>query len=379
MRYLLTDHGTGDAYMTLAFARACEERHGPTTVCLPSRHADLRPMFPDVGVMVDAPPGVPDVMIHPSNTTLGVRIDHLALLGRRLTHADLWRAMLHLPRDARMRRGTQPLIANRDDEAVILIPEARSILNDHPTFWQSLHHRLVERGHHVLVNDPRWSLAELLQRCAWAGWVIGPQCGVMAILCHAMFPCRKTIATPSLDGHEYFRRTYPYMGVETYAGESYADVAEVKIAADHHRAVEEVLSGRPESSAGAPVEYVQTPLSHGDFFDRLSILELKVKKLEPLPAVVLREYLRYREIAEATGLTTHPQFLAAYDLLKIVNEKAWEHNEISVTEMYGEGKNISLHFSEAARYNRQRVELRNAINRMCGSWSFEVKSYYKGE
>jgi hypothetical protein len=388
--YITTNHGTGDTYMTLAFAKAVERTRGqPTIVCVPPQHKAVASMFPGASVFYGEPTTdhmlQPNELIvaHPSAVPKRVRIDHLCLLARRLTHADLWRAMLELSPDEPMPRGLVPP-GTPASRTVLLLPEARSIPNSAPAFWVALADRLRAEGWSVAENDASWSLAELFDRCAASEWVIGPQCGVMAILCHAMFPCRKTIATPSLDGHSYFKQTYPYMRVTTFSGEDYDDVEEVKVTGDAARAVEEVMSGR--HSQMLPVGHGQVfsiygVMSVGDFLDRYSILELKVENFTPHKrALVMREYLACRDVAETLNAkfsTLGPELWTAYSELVAVNRAAWNHNEASVTGMLRDGVELSEHFALAARHNKDRVRLRNVINALCSSAHLEVKSYYE--
>lgn len=394
MIYITTNHGTGDTYMSLAFANAVARTRGePVTVLVPPQHKAIMDMFPDV-VSLTAEGDIsswknayhPDddlIVAHPSAVPKRVRIDHLCLLARRLTHADLWRAMLELPPDEPMPRGHALGRPSQKKGLALLIPESRSMPNAHPEFWDRMSIRLADAGWNIVRNQPEWPLAGLLDYCAQAEWVIGPQCGVMSIICHAFFPCRKTFAVSTMDGHSYFRRTYPYAYVDTFAGEDYADVDEVKID-DPIRAVEDVMRG---ANAYGPrpsglVTGVQMTLTHGDFFDRLSILEIKTERLEGAKrAAVYREYLQHREAALPV-LGRHGARLAeAYAKIKAANAAAWDHNERAVSGVFclGVAGPTGDDFAEAARHNRERVRLKNQINAICSSAHDEIKSYYGGE
>lgn len=374
MTELFTNHGTGDTYMTLAFAH----HKGWPVVYGNAAHAPIAEMFPHVpsrhGTF-----GEVALHVHPeAHPPMG--ISRYALLGRRVTHADLWRGLLDLPLDAEMKRGQRSHAAARIANRVVLIPEARSWPNSCPEFWPMLGMALQDRGWKVTMNSSSYSLAQLFDLCSDAEWVIGPQCGVMAILCHAMFPCRKTIATPSVDGHHYFKKTYPYAYVSTFAGEDYDDVEEVKInQLSQREAISDVLAGRHAQRLpvlNARVHPVTVELSPGDLLDRFSILKLKVNQLPPEKcAFVMREYLKYCEIASEL-INRSPTDKLFGELLGC-NAEAWEHNEISVTGMLERGENISQHFADAARLNKERVGLRNLINQMCGSAFTEIKSYYE--
>ena len=380
MIYLMTNHGTGDTYMTLAFAKAVERlRSQPVTVSIPAHHAAIAAMFPNVQTTVGTPVmnALSDDLIvaHPSAVPKRVRIDHLCLLARRLTHADLWRAMLDLPPDEPMVRGAAP-IGTPHPRTVTLIREARSWPMAAPGFWDLLEHFLREAGWHVKVNGTGYSLGELLDLCACSEWVIGPQCGVMMILCHAGFPCRKTFATASVDGHAYFRRTWPYASVETFAGEDYADVDEVIVR--DAAAAREVMDGacaRGLDRGRGCVSGVSVTLSHGEFFDRLSILDVKQQKLTgERRAAMMRDYLRAREVGRPM-LTGSPTLSNLYADLLAVNWSAFEQNDVAVRAVQN-GDRAEDHYARAVHLNRQRTELKDRINALCASSGREVKSYY---
>ena len=388
MIYLTTNHGTGDSYMTLAFAKAVERHRGqPVTVCLPPGHEAIAAMFPDVMIRVGEPlfNALQDDLIvaHPSAVPKRVRIDHLCLLSRRLTHADLWRAMLDLSPDEPFPRGTWKW-PQRQDKKAFLIPQARSWPNAYPEFWAILEMKLRVAGWAVEVSSPSLSLAEVFDRCAAAEWVIGANCGVTNIICHAMFPCRKTIVCPSVDGHSYFKRTYPYGYVGTFAGEDYADVDEVKIISSVLRSADDVMAGANAAriKRRGLVSGVQMTLSYGDFFDRLSILEIKTERLSgDKRAAIYREYLQHFEAAVPVLDHFGSVLRDSYLKIKNSNAAAWDHNEKMVGAVFSGGAMTpdAPAFAETALFNRERVRLKNQINAICGSSSDEIKSYYGGE
>ena len=371
---LFTNHGTGDTYMTLAFAHHV----GRPVVYGNPAHAAIAAMFPDVPSS-QGTVGEVALHIHPEAAP-PVGISRYALLGRPVTHADLWRGLLQLPLDAEMRRGQFKCDYHPEEREVLLVTQARSWPNSHPEFWDHLEGRLRAQYWNVYRNDPTWSLQKLFDECWMHRWVIGPQCGVMSILCHAGFPCRKTFATPSVDGHPYYKRTFPYASVRTFAGEDYDDVEEVKITSDLGRAVDEVMSGRHARRLPVrrnQVHGVQITLTHGDFFDRLSILEIKSKMLAgDKRAMIMRDYLHHREVADPIVLA-NPHVLPLYAKLLCCNAEAWTHNETSVTGMLQNGTELSEHFAIAARHNKDRIAIKNQISALLSSAHVEVKSYYE--
>lgn len=398
MIHLVTQHGTGDTYMTLAFATAVGRCRGTTRVVVHIRpeHAAIAAMFPDVQSQDDAAWASQKVIsdiaffhCHPTNRSGGLDISRFALLDRPTTHADLWRAMLDLPLEEPMTRGqvvfghkllsgNHVSIANR----VVLITQARSWPNHHPQFWEDLRLRLMGEGWDVRMNNDHWLLADLFQECADAEWVIGPQCGVMAILCHAQFPCRKTIATPAVEGTNWIvPRTFPYAYVTKFAGEDYGDVEEVLIPSESRLAVDNIMAGvhaHRVPVTNRQVFAVEVPMTPGDLMDRLSVLMLKTDRLPPLQAATFRkESMKFWMIASAAGILKNVKALDAFTDLHLVNGAAWDHNNKAVPDALAHREMQASH-AEAIRMNRERVRLKNQISDICGSPSQEIKSYYEG-
>lgn len=284
---LVALYGTGDAYLVCALARQVEMHHGrAVTVIVKPAHAAIPRLF---GI----PYAVDEVLVrraesdgqmhrlyendigrvlhyyvHPHFLRSGVRVDRLTVKPS-VSQADMYRALLHLPPAAPLALPSAPIAVTVPD-TVLLIPEARSWPNTQAQFWPELSAALMAIGRAVTWNDPRWTLDELLQRCAESEWVIGPQCGVMSILCHARFPCRKTFATPSVDGGRYpglpVADTFPYALVTKFAGEDY-DVEQFKITADNHAALIDRIAGGPNAERVAPLR--TDPLPTRDDLDRL--------------------------------------------------------------------------------------------------------------
>jgi hypothetical protein len=190
----------------------------------------------------------------------------------------------------------------------------------------------------------------------------------MAILCHAMFPCRKTICTPDVDGTGWIvPKTYPYGYVTKFAGEDY-DVDEVKITRDVERAVRQVIDG--EGGSGKLIADVPVRVSFGEFFDRLSILKVKMEK-KPT-RLVSREY---HKMKEQTFPTTEEVLFLMSKLIG-VNREAWDINERLVTDVFSRDNILSSDFVAVSKLQRRRIELKNQINELLGSQP-EVKSYYR--
>jgi hypothetical protein len=375
MIHLVTQHGTGDTYMTLAFAAAVARvRNDKVSVRIKPEHRAIVDMFPDVSGH-DLPKGwtTTDTPINCHPASFSGDISRFAYLDRAPSHADLWRAMLDLPLDEPMVRGQFSHTANNvSPEKVFVIKEARSWPNNHPEFWPALIDALEQSGRLVGVNKPEDSLDTVFTNCSYANWVIGPQCGVMAILCHALFPCRKTICTPDVDGTGWIvPKTYPYGYVTKFAGEDY-DVDEVKITEDVEGAVKRVIDG--DGGSGSLIRDIPVRINYGEFCDRLSILQVKAMN-KPTRGAVAREYYKlFEKIAPMldSSFKTTDAFAKLWD----VNVKAWDVNERLVTDVFSRGNVLSSDFVAVSKLQKKRTELKNQINELFGSQQ-EVKSYYK--
>jgi hypothetical protein len=368
MIHLVTQHGTGDTYMTLAFAQAvARARRDRITVTVKPEHEAIVKMFGvEPGGIEKA--GTTTINCHPAS--FSGDISRFAYLDRAPSHADLWRAMLDLPLDEPMVRGQFSHTANNvSPEKVFVIKEARSWPNNHPEFWPALIDTLEQSGRLVGVNKPEDSLDTVFTNCSYANWVIGPQCGVMAILCHALFPCRKTICTPDVDGTGWIvPKTYPYGYVTKFAGEDY-DVDEVKITEDVEGAVKRVIDG--DGGSGSLIRDIPVRINYGEFCDRLSILQVKAMN-KPTRAVT-REYYR---MCEQFAPMVNSKTVGLYDDLLNVNRQAWDVNERLVTDVFSRGNVLSSDFVAVSKLQKKRTELKNQINELFGSQQ-EVKSYYK--
>lgn len=390
--------GTGDAYLVCALAHAMEAAHGyRAEVILHSKLAAVARLFPWVTHRID------DVLVamaernqalqrsydnrllggevfyaHPSFSRSGVRLDQLTA-GPTASQADMYRALLQLPPETPLRLPEVPP-ARPETGTVLVIDSAVSWQNTQPEFWRALTRRLRSGGLLVTENDRSWSLDELLRRCAASEWVIGPQCGVMSILAAGRFPCRKTFATPSMDGHRlsgyWFRDTYPYGYVTKFDGEDY-DVEEFKITdANRSEVVELIASGvnarRLKSHDPRPVRSVSVPLSPGDFLDRLAVLAVKREKFSGDDrAAIEREYQRYDE-ASRTLLTDFPGVSSLLYGMVLLHRRTFDHLERHVPAALRGDTSGAL---DAARFNRERVELKREVDAACRAPYTEVKSY----
>jgi len=386
---LVALHGTGDAYLVCALTRAFERyRRREALVVVKPEHAAVPEMFglpyevdeevrryedPNRAAMTENLINGARYFVHPSFTSPGVRIDQLTAKPN-VTQADMYRALMHLPPDAPLE--TPRLDFEEPSGEVIVIPEARSWPNCQPGFWPELSSALTVAGHKVTVNDATWSLCELLQRCGRARAVVGPQCGVTAVLCAARFPCRKVLVTPNLPGawwHLPAGSPFPYAYTRLFIGETY-DADEYELTDHNHLetigAVVIALGHQRAAHDPAPVALVEAPMSPGDFVDRLAILGVKSEN-----HLSHRDYLRYRRIYDRLGFDAVVGDL--YRELVAVHQETYDLFEEMVPAALGRDElSLSSHVA-AMKLNQSRTQLRNEVDRRLRGASTERKSYYR--
>jgi hypothetical protein len=393
---LIALHGTGDTYLACALAAQVERYHGRQVMLVVKKsHESIPKMFGiefavnDSLVREGENSGMlqlfhendvrkaTHIYLHPSFVRSGVRIDRLAVKAE-VTHADLYRAMLHLPPDAPLAQPQLSFPTPPVQNTVLLLPEAQSWPNNQAAFWPHLAQRIEATGRTVIWNDASWTLEELFRRCAQTEWVIGPQCGVMTILCAAKYPCRKTFATPSIDGGRYdvvpVANTFPYAYVTKFAGFDY-DVEEFKITSDNYEELATAIATgvnaqRLRPPRTEPVFSVLAPLSPGDACDRLAVLEVKSERFSTtLSAGIRRELDRYRHLTIGVPATLYGELLA-------LHRESFDMHESFVRGALAGAPGLEDEHTAAVRLNRRRVELRQRIDAACGAATTEIKSYY---
>ena len=121
-------------------------------------------------------------------------------------------------------------------------------------------------------------------------------------------------------------------------------------------------------------------ISAGEFFDKLSILEIKLNKIKDL--VLLNEVKKEYEILNETknnNINFSKEIEILYKDLKETNEKLWKiEDELRDCERK---KKFDQKFIDLARAiyitNDRRSEIKLEINKKFGSKLVEVKSYEK--
>lgn len=399
---LVSMFGTGDTYLVCALVRAFEKHHNLVAkiVCKGAHryipelfgfHHDIQDGLSGTfsvsdGLVSDAESNInrqrfylneildgSTYYVHPSYIRSGVRVDQFTFTCRPISQADMYKALLHLPLDTPLDRPSFKLVEQSPGQRVLLIREAKSWPNTQSAFWDKLHGSLVEREYKVLLNQPKWDLKDLFSACAISDWVIGPQCGVMSILCHAQFPCRKSFCTPAERPGISITATMPYAGVRTFAGEDY-DVDEFVVSKDNHAEIINRLLSAPTRRRTEPVQTIDAPMSTGDFLDKLAILLVKHSKFDQQnKALLVRELDRYCSILQ--GLTWQDLQVFLDQLVKIHSDTFDLCASYVPSALRGE--NDENRHARAIALNKQRVIIRQQIDRLCGAASTETKDYYQ--
>lgn len=389
---LVALHGTGDTYLVCALIHAFEKHHGiPAKVICKNAHRYIPEMFgfldyeiADVLVAEAETSATKQrfylneirdgstYFVHPSFARSDVRVDQFTFVCRPISQADMYKALLHLPLDTPPDRPKFELAEQPPGRRVLLIKEARSWPNTQPAFWDKLQGALADHEYKVLYNPPVWNLEALFSACAISDWVIGPQCGVMSILCHAKFPCRKSFCTPQQVPGIPIKTTMPYAGVRTFAGEDY-DVDEHVVADDNHSAIIHRLLAGAVKRNQQPVFTVDVPLSLGDFLDRLAVLLAKYSKFDTAGRVKLQRELD-RLCAIYSSISS--PLMGDLNTLVDIHQKMFDAAAEYVPDAFAGKNNEEMH-RLAISLNRQRVEIRQGIDAKMGAAYSEIKDYYK--
>lgn len=400
---LVTIGGTGDAYMVCALYDAFRRHHGlaEVEVCGKSKYAAIADLFrvpyvSDDEIVREAESSLemqqtyenillaPNTTfyVHPCFLRSEIRVDKLTTKPE-ASQADMYRMILRVPLDTPLAIPEVPAYEQERD-SVLLIPEAVSWPNTQPKFWSMLETALRGIGRSVTRNDPAWSLKELFDRCGRAEWVIGPQCGVMSILCTGRFPCRKTLASPILnDANKKLAflsaSTFPYAYVTKFSNADY-DVEEFEVTDDNHEElVISIIAGanalRLRHHDPRPVLTITAPLSPGDFLDRLAVLTVKRNRFAagPRRAAIEREYQRYVTIRNS--LQFGPEVESLFARLLDVHGQAFDLLERMVPAALNDNMEGCDHVA-AVRLNRDRVHLKQSVDAVCRGPYTEAKSYY---
>ena len=119
-------------------------------------------------------------------------------------------------------------------------------------------------------------------------------------------------------------------------------------------------------------------ISAGEFFDKLSILEIKLNKIKDL--VLLNEVKKEYEILNESknkNINFSKAIKILYKDLKEINEKLWKiEDEIRLCEKNSDFKDKFIQLSRDVYFtNDKRSKTKSEINKILGSNIKEVKQY----
>ena len=121
------------------------------------------------------------------------------------------------------------------------------------------------------------------------------------------------------------------------------------------------------------------PISVGELFDKISILEIKLERLEDEAklANVRHELQLLQRIVSDSGIVLTDELKAAISKLKAVNTAIWEaEDEIRDFERRGVFENGFLRVARSIyRLNDARASAKRAVNVLTSSTVIEEKSY----
>ena len=123
---------------------------------------------------------------------------------------------------------------------------------------------------------------------------------------------------------------------------------------------------------------IQSEISAGELFDKISILEVKLDKIknENNLKIINKEYKSLKE-SQDSNIKTTEETKKLYDEIKEINLKLWDiEDNIRICE---KNKDFGKKFIELARLvyvtNDQRSKTKSKINELLGSNIKEIKQY----
>lgn len=235
---LVALYGVGDAYLVCSLTKAFEATHGlKARVVVKEQHAAIPEWFEldyevDDMLIYTAENGSMRYtyendfrcqgvcFVHPHFVKTLTRLDQLTIKPR-VSQADMYRALLRLHPYAPTETPKLGRTLWEDEKQIVVIPRSRSWPNLSPAFWG----HLIQAFQGKAFVSESCSLSELLDRCAQARVIIGPQCGVMSIACEAGFPAAKIFVIKALSEQCPYlfglKETMPYGRTATFAGHEY--------------------------------------------------------------------------------------------------------------------------------------------------------------
>ena len=123
---------------------------------------------------------------------------------------------------------------------------------------------------------------------------------------------------------------------------------------------------------------IQSEISAGELFDKISILEIKLDKVknENNLKIINKEYKSLKE-SQDSNIETTEKTKKLYDEIKEINLKLWDiEDNIRICE---KNKDFGKKFIELARLvyltNDERSKIKSEINELLGSNIREIKEY----
>jgi len=121
------------------------------------------------------------------------------------------------------------------------------------------------------------------------------------------------------------------------------------------------------------------PVSIGEVFDKLSILEIKISKIsDPTKLENLKfEKHELSKSVDSANIQNSDQLNDLKSQLKQINQKIWDHEDIvrECERQENFGKKFIKHARGIYHDNDQRAALKRKINELLGSTIIEEKSY----
>tara|TARA_A100000164_G_scaffold368389_1_gene391548 strand:+ start:218 stop:607 length:390 start_codon:yes stop_codon:yes gene_type:complete len=126
---------------------------------------------------------------------------------------------------------------------------------------------------------------------------------------------------------------------------------------------------------------VNIPISYGELVDKLTILEIKQKKISNKDKLknINNEYMELDNVATKLKKTDENQYSLFYKKLLTINLSLWDiEDKIRILE---KEKDFKSEFIELARKvyitNDKRFDIKSEINKHFGSEFYEEKQYVK--
>jgi len=381
------------------------------------------------------------LFVHPHHIN-DTRVDEFCNIDG-VSQANMYANLLRLPilsplTSPRVNRNVQDELDHlidrygiRKGKSAIIFPDTNSWPGQiDEAFWNGLSQQLAGAGWHVYTNSsgnrrggarraaldgsklveiPLHLVIPLLES---AGWMIGAQCGLTSIVISARTHCRKTLVVrgpargKELVFNEFIRlkSAFPYGYQRAFDGSNY-DIEEYQIRDDDAfvARAREIASGYHATSVAIPsadpVNGVLGEFSPGELIDKMTILEVKMEKLDPSKTVYVKlelDLLLESFSAKFGGLLPEAfdKAIECTRQLKYLNTIGWDLNEIIYRQfdhpVFGTADwaldpNSSADIEEAQRCvkairasqaaNRKRIVVKNLINSVLSSSRQEKKSF----